>query len=98
MQAGLEQTQIENVANYGTDNNFSARERLALAYADRITSSDQDVDDPFFAQLLAEFETPAAIVELTSIVAFENFRSRFNHALLVESNGVCLLQNAGQQG
>lgn len=98
MQAALKQTQIENIANYETDNHFNARERLALAYADRITLSGQDVDEPFFAELLAEFKTPAAIIEFTSNVAFENFRSKFNHALLVESNGVCLLQNAGQQG
>jgi hypothetical protein len=30
-------------------------------------------------------------VELTAIVAFENFRSKFNHALLVDSNGFCVL-------
>lgn len=53
--------------------------------------SDQDVDDAFFAKVQQEFETPAAIVELTAIVAYENFRSKFNHALLVDSNGFCAL-------
>ncbi|MGH8056050.1 MAG: hypothetical protein ACREOH_02260 [Candidatus Entotheonellia bacterium] len=37
---------------------------------------------------------PTEIVELTAIVALENFRSKFNHALLIESNGFCLLQQA----
>jgi hypothetical protein len=27
-------------------------------------------------------------------VAFENFRSKFNHALRVEANGFCLLKQA----
>jgi alkylhydroperoxidase family enzyme len=94
MQAGLSESQIEQVAKHAGNSLFSPRESLALEYAERITDSGSDVDDEFFARLLAEFETPAAIVELTSIVAFENFRSRFNHALKVESNGVCLLQNA----
>lgn len=97
MQNGLTETQIAQVANYPTHADFSARERLALAYADRITLSDEDVDEPFFAQIKDEFETPAAIVELTAIIAFENFRSKFNHALLVESNGVCLVQAADGQ-
>ena len=95
MQEGLTETQITEVANYATHADFSARQRLALMYADRITLSDQDVDEEFFSALQEEFETPAAIVELTAIVAFENFRSKFNHALLVESNGVCLVQSAG---
>ena len=51
--------------------------------------SDQDVDDELFAKLQYEFSEPAAIVELTAIVAFENFRSKFNHALQVEANGIC---------
>lgn len=93
MQEGLTDAQIEAVVD-GPDGTsvFSARERLALTYAERITQSDQDVDDMLFAELEQEFDTPAAIVELTAIVAFENFRSKFNHALQVESNGVCLLR------
>ena len=38
--------------------------------------------------------TAAEIVELTAIGAFENFRSKFNHALQIESNGLCLLKQA----
>jgi hypothetical protein len=47
-----------------------------------------------FARLQAEFVSPAAIVELTALVAFENFRSKFNHALLIESNGLCRLNTS----
>ena len=91
MQEGLTQDHINSIGDYAHSEAFTARQRLALAYAERITLSDQDVDDSFFDQLKAEFSEPAAIVELTAIIAFENFRSKFNHALLVESNGVCLL-------
>ena len=92
MQEGLTTAQITDIAQYASSAHFSAREKLALTYAERITRSDQDVDEALFARLQQEFPTPAEIVELTATVAFENFRSKFNHALLVESNGLCLLQ------
>lgn len=91
MHSGLSQQQIDELQEYTTSEAFSPRERIALEYAERITMSDQDVDEPFFARVQGEFETPGAIVELTTIVAFENFRSKFNHALLVDSNGFCAL-------
>ena len=94
MQEGLTETQITAVDQYATDSQFSARQRLALTYADRITLSGEDVDERLFAELTDEFASPAAIVELTALIAFENFRSKFNHALLVESNGVCLVRTA----
>jgi alkylhydroperoxidase family enzyme len=94
MQEGLTELQLGDLDGYASSAHFSAREKLALEYADRITLSDSDVDEALFAALRAEFPTPAEIVELTAIVAFENFRAKFNHALLVESNGICLLEPA----
>ena len=96
MQNGLSQEQIDHMDSYAGSEAFSEREQLALEYAERITLSDQDVDDGFFAKLQAEFPESAQIVELTAIIAFENFRSKFNHALLVESNGICMLPPSGQ--
>lgn len=95
MREGLSAGHIVDLTRYATSPQFSARERLALGYAERITRSDQDVDAALFARLLQEFPTPAAIVELTAIVAFENFRSKFNHALGIESNGFCGVEHAG---
>ena len=92
MQEGLSTAQVADLEHYATSPHFSAREKLALTYAERITRSDQDVDDALFTRLQQEFPTPAGIVELTATVAFENFRSKFNHALLIESNGFCLLK------
>ena len=88
MQQGLTEDKISAVGDYTQSSYFSPREKLALTYADRITLSDQDVDDELFAKLRDEFSEPAAIVELTASVAFENFRSKFNHALQVEANGI----------
>jgi alkylhydroperoxidase family enzyme len=95
MQEGLTAAQMTDLQDYATSPHFSPRERLALTYAERITRSDQDVDAALFARLQEEFASPAAIVELTALVAFENFRSKLNHALLIESNGLCLLNKTG---
>jgi alkylhydroperoxidase family enzyme len=69
---------------------FSAEERLALEYAEKITFTDQRVDDALFARLKQHF-TEAQIVELTAAAAFENFRSKFNPTLGIEAQGFCPL-------
>ena len=69
---------------------FSALERLALEYSERMTYTGQKVDDELFGRLRAQFSEPQ-IVELTAAIALENFRSKFNPALGVESQGFCLL-------
>lgn len=69
---------------------FSDLERVSLEYAERMTYTGQKVDDALFERLRAHFSEPQ-IVELTAAVALENFRSKFNPALGVESQGFCLL-------
>jgi alkylhydroperoxidase family enzyme len=69
---------------------FSELERVALEYAERMTYTGQKVDDALFGRLRAQFSEPQ-IVELTAAIALENFRSKFNPALGVESQGFCLL-------
>lgn len=61
-----------------------------LAYADGMTISGRDTDDASFAALRDRF-SPEALVELTAHIAFENFRSRFNHAFRIEAQGFCRL-------
>ncbi len=86
--AGIPEEQFAHLEEYATHPAFSAVERLALAYADGMTLTGLDVDDGLFASLRAQF-SDAEIVELTAHVAFENFRSRFNHALRIEAQGFC---------
>jgi AhpD family alkylhydroperoxidase len=95
MREGWSAAPIAELTRDATSPQFSAHERLALGYAGRITRRDQDVDAALFARLLQEFPTPAAIVELTAIVAFETVCSTFNHALGIKSNGVCGVEHAG---
>jgi alkylhydroperoxidase family enzyme len=69
---------------------FSDLDRVALEYAERMTYTGQKVDDALFARIKEHFGE-AQIVELTAAIALENFRSKFNPALGVESQGFCLL-------
>jgi alkylhydroperoxidase family enzyme len=69
---------------------------LALAYADGMTISGRDVSDDLFAQLRRHL-SEQAIVELTVHVAFENFRSKFNHALRIEAQGFCRIAKTRPQ-
>jgi alkylhydroperoxidase family enzyme len=63
---------------------FAEEETLALEYADRITLSDQDVDDDFFQKLRKRFSEDQ-IVELTEVIAWENASTKFNRALRIPS-------------
>lgn len=87
-EGGLEK--VAEVLAWRESSLFSPSERLALEYTERITYSDQQVDDRLFAELRKHF-TEAQVVELTAAVAFENFRSKLNPTLGVEAQGFCLV-------
>ncbi len=84
------EAKLAEVSTWRDSRLFSEMERVALEYAERITYTDQKVDDAFFARVKQYFNE-AQIVELTAAVAFENFRSKFNPTLGVESQGFCLM-------
>jgi alkylhydroperoxidase family enzyme len=55
-----------------------------------MTITGQKVTDEQFAEARRHF-SEAQVVELTAAAALENFRSKFNVALGVESQGFCVL-------
>jgi alkylhydroperoxidase family enzyme len=80
---GISAAQIANLPSYRTDPNFSDLERLVLEYADAMTQTPVEVSDAFFGRLREQF-TDAQLVELTSAIAWENYRARFDHAFGIE--------------
>ena len=58
-------------------------ERLVLEYADAMTRTPVDVPNALFARLRERF-SDAQLVELTSAIAWENYRARFDHAFGIE--------------
>ena len=91
MQAGASEEKVRQVAEWRTSTLFSPFERDALEYTDRITVIGEKVDDELFGRLRRHF-SEAQVVELTAVVALENFRSRFGPALGIAPQGFCLLR------
>jgi 4-carboxymuconolactone decarboxylase len=80
---GITAEQIANLNRYRTDFNFSDLERLVLEYADAMTRTPLEVPDALFARLRGRF-SEEQLVELTSAIAWENYRARFDHAFGIE--------------
>lgn len=81
---------MAELAGWRESSLFSDVERTALEYAERMTYTGQKVDEALFGRL-KNLLSEAQIVELTAAIALENFRSKFNPALGVESQGFCVL-------
>ena len=81
---GLAAAQIANLNNYRSDFNFWDLERLILEYVDGMTRTPIDVSDARFTCLRERF-TEAERVELSSAIAWESYRARFDHAFGIEA-------------
>ena len=79
-QAGVTEEQLRNLHAYRESPAFSAVERLVLEYAEEMCQTPVAVTDELFARLREHFDD-GQIVELTTAIALENFRARFNNAL-----------------
>ena len=82
---------LGEVLDWRTSKLFSPMERVALEYAERITTTGQKVDEALFAELKKHF-SEGQIVELTAAIAMENFRSKFNPPLGIEAQGFCMVR------
>lgn len=79
----------EALANYASDPAFDDAERAALAYADEATRNKR-VSDTTFGTLRAHFDE-REIVEITWLVAVENYFNLINLPLGIGSDGLCAL-------
>jgi alkylhydroperoxidase family enzyme len=83
-ETGIAPEQIANLQAYRSNRHFSETERLILEYADRMTRTPVEISDALFARLREHFNE-AQLVELTSSIAWENYRARFDHAFGIEA-------------
>lgn len=84
--AGITEAQMRALPVYRESAAFSNTEKLVLDYAVAMTRNPVEISDSAFSQLQALFG-PIEIVEITAVIAWENYRSRFNHALGIQSHG-----------
>jgi alkylhydroperoxidase family enzyme len=87
---GIPEDKLQAIDRYADHPGYSERERVALAYAEMVTISPNDITEEQFAELRRHF-TDREIVELTTQAAFENFRARVNRALRIEDDGFATL-------
>jgi alkylhydroperoxidase family enzyme len=83
---GVPAEQVQAMADHRSSDHFDALEKLVLDYADGMTSTPVDVSDELVAALREHLD-PGQLVELTSVIALENYRARFNWALGIGAQG-----------
>jgi alkylhydroperoxidase family enzyme len=74
------------LANYEGSPEFTEVEKLALRYAEAMTATPVDLADDLFDAMRARFDA-RQLVELTSAIAWENYRARFDHAFGCQAEG-----------
>jgi alkylhydroperoxidase family enzyme len=84
--AGVTEKKLMALAGYEVSPDLTDLEKLAVQYAVEMTKTPVEVPDALFAELKRNL-SDKQIVELTSAIAWENYRARNNHALGVESEG-----------
>jgi AhpD family alkylhydroperoxidase len=83
---GISERQLKEFLIYRESDAFSPLDRLVIDYAVAMSRGPVEVSDELFAQLREHLDE-AQIVELTSAIAWENYRGRFWWALGIGSDG-----------
>jgi 4-carboxymuconolactone decarboxylase len=81
---GLTGRQLTELADFEHSDAFNDLEKAVLRFATHLTLTPAEVPDEVFDALRPHF-TPQQLVELTSAIAWENYRARFNRAFAVEA-------------
>ena len=83
---GVREAQLLDLTNFENNPEFNDLEKLVLRYSTAMTQTPVEVDDDLFDKLRSHF-SERQLVELTSSIAWENYRARFNHACGIEAEG-----------
>ncbi|HSE96513.1 MAG TPA: hypothetical protein VLD61_11530 [Methylomirabilota bacterium] len=90
MSHGLPIEKLQALGRFRDSPLFNDAERAALAFAEAVTATPTAVTDEIFAPVGRHY-TPAQIVELAATIAVEHFRAKFNTALGIPAQGLCVL-------
>ncbi len=83
---GITEEQLRDLADFEASAHFSDKAKLTLRYTVAMTTTPVEVPDDLFGELQETF-TNRQLVELTSVIAWENYRARFDHAFGIEAAG-----------
>jgi 4-carboxymuconolactone decarboxylase len=84
--SGVTPEQLAELPRYRESDRFDELERLVLDYAVAMTRTPAEIPDELFEALRRHFDE-RQLVELTSAIAIENYRARFNWAFGIGSQG-----------
>jgi AhpD family alkylhydroperoxidase len=84
---GVVPPKLEALPRSAESDEFDAREKAALRYAEAVTAG-KGYDDALLDALRAHFDDDA-VIELTGLIAFQNMSAKFNAALGVPAQGFC---------
>jgi AhpD family alkylhydroperoxidase len=84
--AGVTERQLRELPSYRDSDAFTDLEKLVIEYAEGMTSTPVRVSDELFARLREHF-SEKQLVELTAVIAVENYRARFNWAFGIGPQG-----------
>jgi alkylhydroperoxidase family enzyme len=83
---GITGEKLQELNNYENSNLFSSDEQAVLQYAEAMTSNPAEVPNNVHEKIWSIFNE-SQIIELTSAIAWKNYRARFDYALKIESQG-----------
>jgi alkylhydroperoxidase family enzyme len=83
---GVSEQQLADLTDFEESAAFSELEKRVLRYSVALTRTPAEVPEVLFKSLREHFN-PQQMVELTTAIAWENFRARFNRGFGIESEG-----------
>jgi AhpD family alkylhydroperoxidase len=86
LKSGVTPEELAALPSYRESELFGERDKLVLDYAVGMTRTPVDVPDHLFEELREHFDDEQ-LVELTTAIALENYRGRFNWALEIGPQG-----------
>ena len=86
VKAGIPVEKLNALDSYQESPHFTAREKAALEFSERITRDDLKITDECFAKLREHFTEPE-IIELTFINGFQTFACKFAKAFQIAPQG-----------
>ena len=86
MRKGVSAERLADIVRYRESPRYNERERVALEFCERITRDDLEVSEECLARVREHF-TEAEIVELTFIIGFQTFASKFAKAWRLAPQG-----------
>ena len=90
LRVGHDEKKLLKIKDFQNEVIFEEEEKIALRFAEAMTKTPVEVSEDIFNKL-KEFYSDNEIVEIATIISFQNFNAKFNAAMKTDSNEFCSL-------